>query len=56
MSVEQLNLIALEGLLPTIGFLFLIALACLDIWFLTVGLCWLIEFVKSKILILKGAR
>lgn len=55
MSVEQINLLALQGLLPTLGFVALLMLVCVAVWFGTMALCVVIEKVKNKIMI-KGAR
>lgn len=55
MSVEQINLLQLQGLLPTIEFIAELMLVCVGVWFLTLGVGILIEKVKNKILI-KGAR
>ena len=55
MSVEQINLLALQGLLPTLKFIGVLVLLILGIWFATLALCAVVEKVKSKIVI-KGAR
>lgn len=55
MSVEQINLLALQGLLPTLGFIALMLLVCVAVWFGTMVLCAVIEKVKNRIKI-KGAR
>ena len=55
MSVEQINLLALQGLLPTLKFIGVLVLLMVGIWFATLALCAVVEKVKSKIVI-KGAR
>lgn len=55
MSIEQINLLALQGLLPTLGFIALLMLVCVAVWFGTMALCAVVEKVKNRIKI-KGAR
>ena len=55
MSVEQINLLALQELLSTIKFLGLIVLVCIGCWFGILAMCAVVEKVKNKIMI-KGAR
>lgn len=55
MSVEQINLLQLQGLLPTIEFTAKMALICVAVWYVSLGIGILIEKCKNKILI-KGAR
>lgn len=48
MSVEQINLLALQGLLPTLKFLGVLVLLMVGIWFGTMALCAVVEKLKSK--------
>lgn len=55
MSVEQINLLVLQGLLPTLKFLGVLVLLMVGIWFATLALCAVVKKVSSKNVI-KGAR
>ena len=55
MSVEQINLIQLQGLLPTVKFCGMMLMLVVAVWFGTMALCAVVEKVKNKIMI-KGAR
>lgn len=55
MSVEQINMYAVLGLLPSLGFVCVLILLMIGIWFATLALCAVVEKVKSKNVI-KGAR
>lgn len=55
MSVEQINLLALQGLLSTLKFLGVQVMLIVGIWFATLAMCAVVEKVKNKIMI-KGAR
>ena len=57
MSVEQINLIQLQGLLPTVKFCGMMLMLVVAVWFGTMALCAVFEKVKNKIMIqnsLKG--
>ena len=55
MSVEQINLVQLQGLLPTVKFCGMMLMLVVAVWFGTMALCAVFEKVKNKIVI-KGAR
>ena len=55
MSVEQINLVQLQGLLPTVKFCGMMLMLVVAVWFGTMALCAVVEKVRSKIII-KGAR
>lgn len=49
MSVEQINLIQLQGLLPTVKFCGMMLMLVVAVWFGTMALCVVVEKVKNKI-------
>ena len=54
MSVEQINLVQLQGLLPMVKFCGMMLMLVVAVWFGTMALCAVFEKVKNKIVI-KGA-
>lgn len=49
MSVEQINLLALQELFPTVKFVAVMVLLVVGIWFAVLAVCAVVEKVKNKI-------
>lgn len=56
MSVEQINMQAVKGLLPTLGVIGMIVLICVGVWSGTVAVCAAIEKVKEIIMKIERGR